>query len=114
MKSPGKFILLAIVLIAVSTYLTAYTFTAHGVATMHIFEDAEAGVALWRSGPAGSLFPWPREPGMLQVLTEMSEVDTFIYVHFVKSWLLVGASLLLWFVSGLSIFLGHKGGHFSR
>jgi len=50
----------------------------------------------WGSAPAGSFFPWPREPGMLEMLSEINEVDSFIYVYLIRSWFLVAATLLLW------------------
>lgn len=37
------------------------------------------GEPYWTSGGAGSFFPWPKEPGILTVMTEMSSIDQFIY-----------------------------------
>lgn len=37
------------------------------------------GEPTWSSGGPGSFFPWPKEPGMLTVMTEMDNVDQCIY-----------------------------------
>lgn len=57
-----------------------------------------------RTGPSGSLLPWPREPGMLEALSKINEVDLFIYRCLIKPWVLVGLSMLIWAGTGLSIF----------
>lgn len=101
MKHSRKPVLRLIVLILVSTYLTVYTFKAHAVASMYIYEDEETGIVFWRSGPAGSLFPLPRKPGMLEILVQVDVIDLFIYAFLIKLWLLAGLSVLLWFITGL-------------
>jgi len=93
---------MVIVLCIISIYLTLYTVMAHTIATRHIYEDAE-GKTWWRTAPSGSLFPWPKEPGMLEALSKMDEVDMFIYRFLIKPWILVGLSILMWIVTGLSI-----------
>jgi len=75
---------------------------AHTIAGQHIYE--EGNYIAWRSGPAGSFLPWPREPGPLEVLSSVNEVDTFIYRYLIKSWVLVGLSILAWISTGLFIF----------
>ena len=92
-----KRILVAAALILVSAYLTSFTFASYIVSASLI---EYGGEIWWRSGPSGSLFPWPREPGMLQVLTRASGADMFIYL-LMKSWILVGLSVLAWVVTAL-------------
>jgi len=104
MEFHGKSVLILIVLGVISAYLTLYTVKAHSIAMRHIIEDAEGNAVSWRTGPSGSLFPWPKEPGMLQVLSKIDEVDLFIYRYLIKPWMLVGLSILIWIVTGLSIF----------
>jgi len=38
----------------------------------------------WNNGGPGSFFPWPKEPGMLTVITGMDSTDQFIYylIHY--------------------------------
>ena len=77
----------------VSIYLTLYTVAAYNVAN-YVY-DTEV-ITVWRSGPSGSFFPWPREPGMLQILSGVNEVDLFIYICLIKSWILVLVTVLFW------------------
>lgn len=92
---------IGVVLIAVSTYLTLYTFEAHRVSMPYIYKDA--GNVLWRRGPPGSLFPCPGEPGMLEMISKLEGVDLFIYSYLIKTWVLVGLSVLLWAFTGLYV-----------
>jgi hypothetical protein len=103
-RSSRNSIVVAAFLLLLSVYLTLYTWRAHAVASRHILEDSGGEVVAWRTGPSGSLFPWPREPGMLEVLSKINEVDFFIYRCLIKTWLLVGLSILLWVCAGLCIF----------
>ena len=93
MKSSRKSLILLIVLVCVSVYSTLYTVSAYKVAS-HVSESPPD--LHWGSAPAGSFFPWPRDPGMLEMLSEMSEVDSFIYVYLIRSWVLVAVTLLFW------------------
>jgi hypothetical protein len=102
--------LLAIALIFVSTYLSLYAFKAYTAAALHIYEELETGKVFWTSGPAGSLFPWPTEPGMLEILVQVDGVDLFIYVYLIRSWLLTGFPVLSWFVTGLYVFVARRKG----
>jgi len=104
MEFPKKLALMLIVFGIISACLTLYTVKAHTIAMRHIIEDAEGKAVSWRTGPSGSLFPWPREPGMLQVLSKIDEVDLLIYRYLIKPWVLVGSSILIWIVTGLSAF----------
>jgi len=97
-------VLIVIILAFVSTYLTVYTLEAHTVAARHIYEDPEGEAISWRTGPSGSLFPWPTEPGMLEVLSEIDGVDLFIYRYLIRNWVLIGLSILMCVATGLSIF----------
>jgi hypothetical protein len=93
LKSSRKSLIILIVLVCVSAYSTVYTACAHRVAS-HVTESPPD--LHWSSAPAGSFFPWPREPGMLEMLSEMSEVDSFIYVYLIRSWVLVVVTFMLW------------------
>jgi hypothetical protein len=103
MRFGKKSVLVVIILMVFSTYLTLYTLKAHAVAG-RIYEGPNGEVVSWRSGPSGSLFPWPRESGMLGVLSKVSEVDLLVYRYLVKTWVLIGLSMLMWIATGLSIF----------
>jgi len=104
MEFPKKSALMLIVFGIISAYLTLYTVRVHTIAARHIIEDAEGKAVSWRTGPSGSLFPWPKEPGMLQVLSKINEIDMFVYRYLIKPWVLVGLSILMWVVTGLSMF----------
>jgi len=104
MKLGNREVSAAVVFVFLSTYLTVYTAQAHTIAVRHIYEGLD-GKASWRTTPAGSLFPLPREPGMLQALSSMNEVDSFIYRYLIKPWTLIRLLVLLWATTGLSIFI---------
>jgi hypothetical protein len=87
-------VLVFIVLVAISTLLTLYTVTAYSVARF-------AGDGYWSSAPPGSFFPWSRRPGMLEILSNMNEVDLFIYRYLIKSLALVGFTVISWIVTSL-------------
>jgi len=95
MKARKGSVLLAVLLAAVSAWLTLYTVEAHALAFRSINDDNEGGL-WWRSMPAGSLFPWPQEPGPLEALTRVNDVDSFIYWFLIKSRLLVALSAISW------------------
>lgn len=104
MRLAKKTVLVLIaVLVLVSVCFTLYTLRAHTIAGRYIYEGADGGIT-WRTAPSGSLFPWPNESGMLQILSEMSDIDLFIYVYLIKSWTLVGVTILLWAVTCLCVF----------
>ncbi len=44
-------------------------------------------VVMWRNAPAGSLFPIPTMPGLLDMLVQANEIDSFIYLYVFKTWL---------------------------
>jgi len=103
MRCYKKSVLVAIVLTFISAYLTLYTWRAHTIATRNIYEDPDGEAVAWTSGPSGSLFPWPREPGIFAVLSTINEVDLFIYNYLIKPWILVGLSILMWIGTGLFV-----------
>lgn len=82
-----------IVLVFASAFLTLYTVAAYGVSG---YVYVGEGTLNWTSSPAGSFLPWPTAPGMLEVLSRMNEVDSFIYTYLIKSWVLAGTVALLW------------------
>jgi len=90
-----------VILWSVSTCLTSYTFRAYTVASNNIYEDPDSGAVAWRTGPSGSLFPWPTEPGMLEVLSGVGEVDLFIYRYLIKDWALASLLGLVWILTVL-------------
>lgn len=77
----------------------AYWFSALRVAECVYAGDGEP---VWRSGPAGSFFPWPKEPGMLTVLTPMSATDQFVYG-------LIASGAYVPLTVMISVFLGYLG-----
>lgn len=101
MKSSSKWILTAVVLGVISFYITLYTFEAHAIAGNYIIDWN--GEKWWRSAPSGSLFPWPREPGMLMILSKVNELDFFIYVYLIKSYTLVVLTALMWILLGMCL-----------
>jgi hypothetical protein len=92
-----------IALIAISMYLAIYTFEAHTIAARYISTDLH-GAVFWINGPSGSLFPWPREPRMLEILSGINDVDLFIYTYLIKTWILVGLSALAWALTALFVY----------
>ena len=92
-------IIAVVTLISFSAYLSAYTIVAHSIASKHIIEF-EGGLC-WRTSPPGSLFPWPKEPGMLQALSNVNALDAFIYAYLIRSMVLIGLSLLAWTATGI-------------
>ena len=92
-----------IVLASISIYLAIYTFEAHSIASRYISSDSH-GAVFWVNGPSGSLFPWPREPGMLEVLSRISDVDSFTYTYLIKTWVLAGLSALAWVITVLFVY----------
>ena len=90
----------AIVLVAlfsITLVFTAYTVSAHYVAS-HIHEHE--GRLMWGSMPDGSFFPWPSYPEvLLPTLTPVNAVDALYYQLFIKSWILIEITVLLWIVT---------------
>lgn len=99
-----KSAVVAAFLIIFSTYLTAYTWKAHTVASRYIIVGLNGAPLAWRTAPSGSLFPWPRQSGMFQMLSDVNEIDFFIYKYLIKTWGLVGLSMLICICTGLFVF----------
>ena len=93
-----------VALFLITTLLTVYTITLHVIADGHIYEDPVSHLVYWTGGPSGSLFPWPRTPGMLEIITQLNEVDYLIYQHLIKTWALAGLSIIMWVITGLFVF----------
>lgn len=91
-------VLVLIVLGLVSAGLTSYTVSAYAVAR-YAFED-ESGLG-WLYTSSGSFLPWPRAPGMAAAISRGNASDLFIYRYLIKSWVLVGVTVLLWTVTSL-------------
>ena len=94
----------SVVLFIFTTILTLYTITVHIIADRHLYEDPITKIVYWTSGPSGSLFPWPKAPGLLEILTKVNEVDLFVYKYLINTWVLVVLSIIMWIITGLFIF----------
>lgn len=91
-------VLVLIALGLVSTCLTLYTTSAHAVARYAFDGGSELG---WLYTPPGSFLPWPKAPGMAAALSKSNAIDLFIYRYLIKSWVLVGITVVQWTVTGL-------------
>ena len=107
MRFSSRAVLVAIILASISIYLTIYTFEAHSIASRYISGDSH-GAVFWINGPSGSLFPWPRGPGMAEVLSRINEVDLFIYTYLIKTWVMAGLSALAWVITVLFVYKAAK------
>ena len=96
LKTLWKVIVL-VALFSITVVFTAYTISAHLVAC-HIHE--REGMLMWSTMPGGSFLPWPSysEAGFL-ISSPVNEVDSLYYQLFIKSWILVGITVLLWIVT---------------
>lgn len=101
-------VIVTIIMLVVSIYLSVYTLIVHNLAASHIYETSED--VYWTSGPPGSLFPWPKEPGMLEYLPQVDGVDLFVYLYLIKTWLLAGLSGLSWFLTSLYVYVAQSKG----
>ena len=95
-------LIITVMLAVFSTLITAYTIAAYEVATRYIIEMGD-GEAMWRTTPRGSLFPWPKGSGSLQMLSEMEDVDMFIYRYLIRDRLLMGFAILMWVLTGVFV-----------
>ena len=77
-----------LVVIVIALYLTMYTIAVYRVVG-YIGEYPELGGVYWSYSPSGSLFPWPREPGMLTALSPASSIDAFLYKYVIKTNMLI-------------------------
>ncbi len=69
----------------------------------YIYRDEE-GKLWWITSPAGSLFPWPKKSGMIEALSPVNEIDSFIYTYLVRTWMIFGLAAIVWFLTAISIF----------
>lgn len=79
-------------------FSTIYCFEAYKVSVCVYEDDSKI---LWRSSPPGSFIPWPRPSGILLVLSEMNEIDIFIYEKFIKSRIIILFVTSLWILVSL-------------
>jgi hypothetical protein len=93
-----------VVLFLITAILTSYTIAIHAIADGHMYEDPVSTIVYWTGGPSGSLFLWPKAPGMLDIITQVNEVDLFIYQYLIKTWALAGLSIVMWIITGLYLF----------
>lgn len=90
-------------LFLLSTIVTWYTISCHVVANGYLYVNSITDEVFWTSGPAGSFFPWPTAPGLLEILTRLNAVDLFIFQYLIRTWALAGLSIILWALTGLSL-----------
>ena len=107
MRFRSRAVFVTIILASISIYLTIYTFEAHSIASRYISSDSH-GAVFWINGPSGSLFPWPKAPGMAEVLSRINDVDLFIYTYLIKTWMMAGLSALAWVITVLFIYKAAK------
>jgi hypothetical protein len=100
----NKLTLVIIALILLSIYLSVYSVVAYDIAVGHIYED-ENGELWWITTPSGSLFPWPEEPGMLEALSSVHDVDIFIYRYLVVPRLIFWLPLVSWLFTAISVYM---------
>lgn len=103
----SRAVLATIISASISIYLAIYTFEAHSIASRYISSDSH-GAVFWINGPSGSLFPWPRAPGMAEVLSRINDVDLFIYTYLIKTWMMAGLSALAWVITVLFVYKATK------
>lgn len=87
-----------VALFSVAIVFTAYTISAHSVAS---YIGELDGHLVWSHFQGGSFFPWPSYPdGILAPMTSpVNEVDSLYYQLFIKSWILAGITVFLWAVT---------------
>ena len=94
LKISKKELVILVALLLITVVFTAYTISVYYVAS-HIHEID--GTLMWSSIPGGSFYPWPSYSEIgLPALTPVNEVDGLFYQLFIKSWILVGITVLLW------------------
>ncbi|MBS7653692.1 MAG: hypothetical protein QXR06_04910 [Candidatus Bathyarchaeia archaeon] len=98
-----KTLLILFTLTALSIVFTIYSLRAYAVAS-RVFEGDGSHRPVWRTSPPGSFLLWPKEPGLLEALSEMSDIDMAIYLYLVKSQVLIVLSVALWAVTCLYVF----------
>jgi len=92
------------ILFLITTIFIVYTITVHNLAERQMLENSITKIVYWTGGASGSLFPWPKAPGMLEVLTQVNQVDLFIYRYLIKNWVLAGFSIVMWIITGFYVF----------
>ncbi len=86
-----------LLLIFVASILTAYTISAHYVAS----RASEFGGALWWPTTAGgSFFPWPHIPTGLAgpMSTQFDQEDYTYYNYVIRSGVLIALTIVLWII----------------
>lgn len=72
----------------------SFIFSLYTVKAYQVAQYARG--SLWNTGGAGTFFPWPKEPGHLMVITEMSPLDALFNQFFIETGLLAICSLGIW------------------
>jgi len=93
-------------LVILATYATLYTLAAYRVATRWACGGSAGSWVCMGSIDNATFFPWPRGPlGVCaEVITKMDPLDEFIYLHLLKSGILIAICVLLWLLTALYFF----------
>jgi hypothetical protein len=93
-------------LVIMATYATFYTIAAYRVAGMWACEGSAGSWCCMGSIDNATFFPWPRGPlGVCaEVITKMNAADEFIYLHLLKSGILIVICTLLWLIATIYFF----------
>jgi len=95
MNASKKFLrsLMIAILWIISIYIHFYTKQAYYVADFIHFDQNEG---YYWSYATSSFFPWPKEPRYTEKHSEISKIDLFFYLYFIKTNLLIIIAVLLW------------------
>jgi len=96
---PSNF-LIFVFLIVLSIYTSLYTISAHHIANKWAYDTS------WLYSGDMTFFPWPKEPQgiLLPVITKMNPIDEFIYLHLIKTGILILICLGLWMLTAVYCF----------
>ena len=94
MKISRKEKLILTILISLALIVTAYTISAHSIAS-NIHESEE--ILVW-SSPTSTFFPWPHtKNGIFPAITvPLNQIETHYYNYIIKSGILIVLTILLW------------------
>ena len=97
LKINQREIIILVVLISITLIVTFYTISAHSVANRI---NEHEGILTWNYMPGGSFIPWPSHntvgPLHLPMSGPISETDALYYQFFIKSYMLIVGTILLW------------------
>jgi len=101
-KRTGRILLLAS-LVALTTYATAYTISAHSVASQWACGGNTGYWCCMGTIDNATFFPWPRGPlgACAEVITKMDPADEFIYLYLIRTWMLIAICISSWMLVAL-------------